>query len=203
MTNKVKKPKQERSKFTVDSILEAASRILNGEKKENFTTNKIAEVAGVSIGSLYQYFKNKESIIEDILFKNIQRNISVILDKKRIDGELVVEDFIRVVVIEQFELWQERSNLSKKLMMYAPKVLDPAFIMKNDERLIAFFTNLIEKNNVKDIKEKNIDIALMLSINTIRIAIYNYYLKPDRYDYETLLEETISMVSSYMVAQSG
>jgi AcrR family transcriptional regulator len=53
--------------------VEAAARILNGEKKENFTTNKIAEVAGVSIGSLYQYFKNKESIIEDILLRKVQK----------------------------------------------------------------------------------------------------------------------------------
>jgi AcrR family transcriptional regulator len=199
MKKKAKAPKQERSKFTVDSIVEAAARILNGEKKENFTTNKIAEVAGVSIGSLYQYFKNKESIIEDILLRKVQKNISIILEKEKENGEINVEDFIRVIVKEQFELWKERSNLSRRLMMYAPKVIDPSFIMQNDERLIVFFKDLINKNDVKNIRKDNLDISLMLSINAIRLGIYNYYLKPDSYDYDVMIDEIIKMVSNYML----
>lgn len=55
-------PKQERSRQTVEAVLEAVRRVLRRQGAEAVTTNRVAEVAGVSIGSLYQYFPNKEAI---------------------------------------------------------------------------------------------------------------------------------------------
>lgn len=58
-----KLPGQARSQETVDVILEASARILESDGVRGFNTNAIAEKAGVSIGSLYQYFPNKDSIV--------------------------------------------------------------------------------------------------------------------------------------------
>lgn len=57
-------PKQARSKATVKVILEAATRVLKERGYEDFTTNHVAERAGVSIGSLYQYFPDKASLLK-------------------------------------------------------------------------------------------------------------------------------------------
>jgi AcrR family transcriptional regulator len=57
-----KLPAQSRSTATVDSVLEAAARILERHGFEGYTTNAIAERAGVSIGSFYQYFPNKDAV---------------------------------------------------------------------------------------------------------------------------------------------
>jgi AcrR family transcriptional regulator len=57
-----RKPKQPRSRQTVEAILDAVVRILKREGFAAITTNHIAEVAGVSIGSLYQYFPDKRAI---------------------------------------------------------------------------------------------------------------------------------------------
>lgn len=54
---------QKRSQATVDAILTAATRVLSRESLAGFNTNRVAEVAGVSIGSLYQYFPNKAAIV--------------------------------------------------------------------------------------------------------------------------------------------
>ncbi|MGJ7525483.1 TetR/AcrR family transcriptional regulator [Variovorax sp. GB1P17] len=59
-----KAPKQARSRATVDAIVEAGTQVLGRRGWAGFTTNEVAEVAGVSIGSLYQYFPNKLSLIE-------------------------------------------------------------------------------------------------------------------------------------------
>ena len=59
-----KRPRQERSRFTVEAILTATERVLAEHGVDGATTNRIAEVAGVSIGSLYQYFPNKDALIE-------------------------------------------------------------------------------------------------------------------------------------------
>lgn len=61
-----KKPKQARSRETVETLVEATTRILERDGLEGLTTNRVAEVAGVSIGSLYQYFPNKEALVEEV-----------------------------------------------------------------------------------------------------------------------------------------
>jgi AcrR family transcriptional regulator len=58
-----KAPRQSRSKQLVEAILEAAIRVLSREGATRFTTARVAETAGVSVGSLYQYFPNKEAIL--------------------------------------------------------------------------------------------------------------------------------------------
>ena len=65
-----KLPQQERSRIAVAAILEATTRILTEEGYEKANTNRIAERAGVSIGSLYQYFPNKESLITALLVQH-------------------------------------------------------------------------------------------------------------------------------------
>lgn len=56
-------PTQARAKFTHDAILSAAAQVLETAGEAGFTTNKVAERAGVSIGSLYQYFEHKDAIL--------------------------------------------------------------------------------------------------------------------------------------------
>lgn len=58
-----KRPSQKRAEVTCEAVVEAAAHILESEGASGLTTNKIAERAGVSIGSLYQYFPNKEAIV--------------------------------------------------------------------------------------------------------------------------------------------
>jgi AcrR family transcriptional regulator len=58
-----KQPRQQRSAFMVEMILAAAARVLEQHGLAGFNTNRIAEVAGISIGSLYQYFPNKHAVM--------------------------------------------------------------------------------------------------------------------------------------------
>jgi len=57
-----KQPAQSRAAVTVQTILEGAANILERQGLEGYTTNEIAARAGVSIGSLYQYFPNKDAV---------------------------------------------------------------------------------------------------------------------------------------------
>lgn len=57
-----REPKQERARQTVEAVLEAVPRVLRRHGAEAITTNRVAEVAGVSVGSLYQYFPDKQAI---------------------------------------------------------------------------------------------------------------------------------------------
>jgi AcrR family transcriptional regulator len=67
-----RQPKQRRACQTVDAILEAVIRILKREGVDALTTNRIAEVAGVSIGSVYQYFPDKRAILVALHQRHIE-----------------------------------------------------------------------------------------------------------------------------------
>lgn len=73
-----KAPRQSRSKATVAAIVEAATRILAEQGWAGFTTNKVAEAAGVSIGSLYQYFPDKLSLIEAVRQSHLDDCLAVL-----------------------------------------------------------------------------------------------------------------------------
>lgn len=72
-----KAPRQARSRVTVEAILVAGARILSDEGWAGFTTNKVAERAGVSIGSLYQYFPDKLSLVDAIRRRHLEDCIAV------------------------------------------------------------------------------------------------------------------------------
>jgi AcrR family transcriptional regulator len=68
-----KMPLQDRAVATVDAILEAATYILVKDGWDKFTTNSVAERAGVNIASLYQYFPNKESIVVELQRRHVDK----------------------------------------------------------------------------------------------------------------------------------
>jgi AcrR family transcriptional regulator len=75
-----KTPRQQRSRAMVEAIVEAAARVLARRGWAGFTTNEVASVAGVSIGSLYQYFPNKLALAEAIRKQHLDAVLSALGD---------------------------------------------------------------------------------------------------------------------------
>lgn len=101
-----RQPSQARAEQTVRIIFEATAHVLNEQGEDALTTNRIAERAGVSIGTLYQYFDSKESIVLAMLTQErnrVMRQLDSILanadpaglDPEKSDPRLVLRAFIR------------------------------------------------------------------------------------------------------------
>lgn len=97
-----KTPVQTRSSVTFEAILTAAIQVLLKQGYAKFTTARVADRAGVSVGSLYQYFPNKQALIREIVRRHVQRLTDAIcevaLDTTRTPGEVLqraVEAFFR------------------------------------------------------------------------------------------------------------
>lgn len=97
-----KSPTQARASQTVDAIVEAATQILQSDGEERLNTNRIAERAGVSIGSLYQYFADKEAIIEAIARRERNKIIASIVKSLSVanppDPEAAVREVIKTLI---------------------------------------------------------------------------------------------------------
>jgi AcrR family transcriptional regulator len=108
-----KHPLQERSRHTVDAIIQAAGQVLVTHGLAKSTTHVIAKRAGVSVGTLYQYFQNKESIFTELqrrcaddLFENIGKMLGTFLSiplKEAIP--LFVKEYI-TYILKDPDLWQ-------------------------------------------------------------------------------------------------
>ena len=66
-----KTPVQARSTATVDAILSATTQVLLSEGQERLTTTRVAYRAGVSVGTLYQYFPNKQTLLRAVLERHV------------------------------------------------------------------------------------------------------------------------------------
>ncbi|WP_343715936.1 TetR/AcrR family transcriptional regulator [Inquilinus sp.] len=93
-----KRPRQARSRATVAAVVQAGAQLLGEKGWAGFTTNEVAEVAGVSIGSLYQYFPNKLALVDAIRQRHFDEVLAV-LDRAADGGtpaEALVDGMIAV-----------------------------------------------------------------------------------------------------------
>lgn len=94
-----KTPRQQRSSFTVEMILEAATQLLDAEGA-GLTTNGIAERAGVSVGSIYQYFGDKQAIFDELARRHLESagaRLTTILDDNPV-GSRPWPEILRLVI---------------------------------------------------------------------------------------------------------
>lgn len=98
-----KVPKQARSIGTVRFIVEAAARVLERGGLGGFSTNAVAERAGVSVGSLYQYFPSKEALIGALIVRETSQLIEEAeAAKGQLTGAEALSALIRAAVAHQF-----------------------------------------------------------------------------------------------------
>jgi AcrR family transcriptional regulator len=94
-----RRPKQLRSRQTVDAVLDAVVRVLKREGVQAVTTNRVAEVAGVSIGSVYQYFPDKNAIFVALHQRHIEE-IDRMVQRKLIEHAGSALDVLMGAMIE-------------------------------------------------------------------------------------------------------
>lgn len=116
-------PKQRRSREMVEAILEAAARVFVEAGLDEATTNAIAHRAGVSIGSLYQYFADKESLVRALLLRHVQR--AEALRPAAISGNVrpPLAERLGIAVRWLLDVHAQDPELHETLTLLAPRVL--------------------------------------------------------------------------------
>lgn len=123
-----KTPRQQRSRQMVESLIDATARVLAERGLDATTTNHIAEAAGVSVGSLYQYFPDKDALIEALLKRMVGELTTAF--NEQIDavelGQLDLENLARLAIatglatMRANPLYQELMRNWHRLPMMGP-----------------------------------------------------------------------------------
>ena len=130
-----KTPIQARSTVTVEAISEATIQVLLTHGADRLTTTRVADRAGVSVGTLYQYYPNKRSLLfavfEDHMNK-VARAVEVACEDVRYKP---MSEMIRLVVEAYVDVKMQRADISVALYKVAPDVGGPALVKRTGERL--------------------------------------------------------------------
>jgi AcrR family transcriptional regulator len=128
-------PVQARSTVTVEAISEATIQVLLTHGADRLTTTRVAERAGVSVGTLYQYYPNKRSLLFAVFEDHLDRVLRAV--------EVACEDachkpmskMIRQVVEAYVDAKMQRADISVPLYKVAPDVGGPALVKRTGQRL--------------------------------------------------------------------
>jgi AcrR family transcriptional regulator len=119
-----RRPKQRRSRQTVEAVLDAVVRLLKRGGSKTITTNRIAEVAGVSIGSVYQYFPDKRAIFTALHQRHVDQIDRMVQTKLVEHAASSIEELVRAMVEAMVEAHAIDPELYELLMTEVPHRAD-------------------------------------------------------------------------------
>jgi len=164
--NPIKKPKQQRAKLKVDAILNSAKHLLTFEGVEKLTTNHIATHSGISVGSIYQYFPNKQAIICQIYFEwldLVQEDIKKFIEKS-VDADIsqiideLINDIYGLSYLDSEELSLD-AELTKAMNLY-PELRE--IENEHSQTVISLIAKIIENSTFVCCPEKAIQLAIFI-----------------------------------------
>jgi AcrR family transcriptional regulator len=130
-----KTPVQTRASVTVEAISEATIQVLLSHGQDRLTTTRVAERAGVSVGTLYQYYPNKESLLFSVVDHHLGKmNAAVEAACEQARG-WPLSEMVRNVVEAFVDAKMERMDIAVALYQVMPNVGGPALLKKTRLRL--------------------------------------------------------------------
>lgn len=130
-----RQPRQIRSQITVTAILDATVRVLLDRGYDGFTTNLVAEVAGVGIGSLYEYFPNKEALVASLVEREVDTFASTLEREMVATFDRPFPEALRVALGAALDQPEARRDLVRLLVVQYPYFAQLAVIGRLPRRM--------------------------------------------------------------------
>ncbi len=195
-----KRPRQARAQETVRAILEATVQILDREGLEAATTTRIAEVAGVSIGSLYQYFSHRDAILYALQNREFERTLDL-MQRVLAEGNLgeEPEKTITAALRGLAELYLASPGLHRVLAIEGLRVAKAEHVHAFDLRVIEVVRHFLASTEAP-IQTENVGAAAFLVFQTVRAAMLSFLLeRPPGLDIDRLIEELTRLLIGYLL----
>jgi AcrR family transcriptional regulator len=205
-----KKPKQERARQAVAAIEQACIKILEQEGPQRLTTTRIAEVAGVNVGSLYQYFPNKEAILAAVYAVKLAADAeALVLRTRGIDAiaKRSLEDSLRAVIHSEIEMHRSFSRLNEQFYGRYHSAFD--LLTATDQRATAhgqptldeWFPRVLERHRER-LRVTDLALASLLVTRTLHGAMrFAIEERPDLLDSPAFEEELLALLLRYLEAE--
>ncbi|MFD7668311.1 TetR/AcrR family transcriptional regulator [Streptomyces sp. NPDC059788] len=192
-----KQPRQARAEATRQRILAAAAHVFAEYGYAAGTTNRIAEQARVSIGSLYQYYPNKDAILVELMTRHLDAGIAAADGHQNGPLPDSLEEIIRLFVRAAIDNHLDDPQLLRVMMEQgprAPEILDR--ISRHERERIAHVHALFAGH--PEVRVADTHVAARLVVATIELVVHRLRAAPDPVDTARFENELVAMLTGYL-----
>ncbi|SCB53664.1 transcriptional regulator, TetR family [Bradyrhizobium shewense] len=192
---------QARSRATVDALVEATARILVREGFEKASTNRIAEIAGVSVGSLYQYFPSKEALVAAVIDRHNEEIMGLVRTALTEVADLPIDKAARKLVRVAIEAHRIDPKLHRVLAEQIPRTGQLKDVEAFNREVQTLVRTYLESRR-KEMRKIDLAVATFVCVSSIEAVAHNTVLNgPEMLSEKmvrTLVDETTRMVVGYL-----
>lgn len=196
-----KAPLQSRSKQTVASILAAAAQVFADRGYANTTTNHIAERAGVSIGSLYQYFPSKDALLVALAERHVEQAFAAVLEEVGEKRQAPARELLRALVDALLRAHQREPRLHRVIFEEA-HLLDDSFrrrLEELDDRALRLARGIIEER-CAELAIDDPEMASFVVVHVLEGITHTTVIHhPEMMRRPAFREELIRLLESYLL----
>jgi len=185
-----KQPRQARAVATLSAVLEGAAQVLEADGFEKMTTTRVAERAGTSVGTLYQYFPSKEALLVAVVearMAAIDRALSTVFD---LPASAPLAEHVRVMITALINEKKRRPRLNAELARQAPRLENLRLIARTLDRAHGMVRALIEAHQ-DETSVTDADLAAWLVVHAVNGMVDGAILGPPQRLADPRLAEAI------------
>lgn len=182
----------------MEALLGAARKVLVSSGFEAMTTNRVAEVAGVSIGSLYQYFPSKEALVAELMHRHVEASTAAFVGLADALVEAPLEVAVRGVIGLMIESHRRDPKLHRVLVEQIPRIGGLNQLIEIEERVQRLVRGYLEARR-PELRPENLDLAAFVVVETVEALTHAAVLfRPDLLEGDALSLELSEMVVRYL-----
>ncbi|WP_328647262.1 TetR/AcrR family transcriptional regulator [Amycolatopsis sp. NBC_00348] len=192
-----KQPRQVRAELTRERILTAAAHVFAEHGYAAGTTNRIAERARISIGSLYQYFPNKDAILAELLIRHLDSGEESTGWQQRHELTGSLDEIVRALVHLVIEHHLDDPQLLRLLLEQAPRsqeLLEK--VGRYEQARIAFARDLFDRH--PEVGVTDTATAAKLVVTTLELVVHQLVASREPVDIDRLENELVGMLTRYL-----
>lgn len=204
-----RRPSQKRSRETVDVVFEAALRELQRGDPTAVNVNRVAETAGVSIGSIYQYFPSKETLLSSLIAHYMRRRFEAIMaliraiqeEERATQTQVPLEEVMRRLVHGTIRLKQKGLPLEFALISWFARVGSLASLTELDREYTQAMAEALRTLQQPPARIRSVDpqLAARILMQSIRAILLTAILQePGLVDSEALCDEVTKLAVGYL-----
>lgn len=199
VTSLLKIPRQERAIRMVHALLDASILVLTREGMSAFTTNRVAEVAGAGVGSLYQYFANKEALVAGVVERGVIAAEDQVRELLR-DSDLSHEQLVRVLLHGVLGSLKPYRALIRELLSTGPMLSRRGIFPILEPRLMdATRDYLLARSDT--VRVLGGPAALYVAVNCATFSVLKWLAEQPRHvPQDALVEATARQLLAHVVA---
>lgn len=200
-----KKPQQQRARLLVESLIDAAAEIVVAEGLDALTTARVADRAGVSVGSLYQYFGNKEELIV-ALTDRVNADLLDAVDRVASSSTRDADPrrFTRALLDAAFDVFEARDGLALALLRHWHRLDISRGLHRFEQRML----DVLRHYALAHLRDHPIDPSparAFIVINSVVFTLLRYLAQPSEPGFrkDELLDELAAMAAGQLSGRAG